>query len=699
MLKLILFSALFAVVSSEKLRYDNFCLYKVLPDSNEHVKYLNSLYEESDGLEFWIAPRDAGDYVSVVATPERRDEFERSLQKRSINYKVMLQNIQEALDNQVVGRRKRDVSNEMFWTNYQTMEDIYNWLQYLATNHSNLVSLIHAGTSYEGRNITGVKISRGSGDKKFFIEGGQVAADWLSPTVITYLIDQLVKGVDPEARAVTEEFEWHIFPITNPDGHEYSQDAITVGRRAMGSLAVKYNTQYTVGNSRQVFDGATGAIADWAKYRFNPPVVATYALRDEGSWGYTLPVDQVKPTCEETYDSILAIYLFLVTFACASAKFRFDNYTLYKILPENERHISLLRGLQEDARFDFWTDPSPLLNFVSVLSSPGYKHELENFLNENDIQFTISLPDVQDAISKEKIGSYVRSEPNSMRWDTYYKNEDINNWLDSLAIAYPNIVTVVVGGRTFEGREIKGVKISHGSGRRAIFIESGIHAREWIAPATTNYIINELLTSNNADTMAAARDYDWYIFPVTNPDGYIWSHEQFRMWRKNRRPITADAVGVDLNRNWNSNWLVHGSSLDPSTDNYAGPGPFSEPESRSLSEYIRGINNIELYLSMHSFNLATGGSIDWVKSHLNVPLVYCYELRDRGEYGFLLPPEQILDNSQEVMDSLLEIIHQAKRFGYMDSGSDILRVSVLSILSFCIVYLLKIKLHIEEIFS
>ncbi|XP_050664217.1 zinc carboxypeptidase-like [Leptidea sinapis] len=403
MLKSILFSALFAVVSSEKLRYDNFCLYKVLPDSDEHVKYLNSLYEESDGLEFWIAPRDAGDYVSVVATPERRDEFERSLQKRSINYKVMLQNIQEALDNQVVGRRKRDVSNEMFWTNYQTMEDIYNWLQYLATNHSNLVSLIHAGTSYEGRNITGVKISRGSGDKKFFIEGGQVAADWLSPTVITYLIDQLVKGEDSEARAVTEEFEWHIFPITNPDGHEYSQDAIrlwmknrrptgssvgvdltrnwnsqwgvsgasfnpansnfvglgpfsepetravsnyvesigqtlsgllslrsfgqrliipfahteqpmynynemiTVGRRAMGSLAVKYNTQYTVGNSRQVFDGATGAIADWAKYRFNPPVVATYALRDEGSWGYTLPVDQVKPTCEETYDSILAI--------------------------------------------------------------------------------------------------------------------------------------------------------------------------------------------------------------------------------------------------------------------------------------------------------------------------------------------------------------------------------------------------------
>lgn len=64
---------------------------------------------------------------------------------------------------------------------------------------------------------------------------------------------------------------------------------------------------------------------------------------------------------------------------------------------------------------------------------------------------------------------------------------------------------------------------------------------------------------------------------------------------------------------------------------------------------------------------ATGGSVDWVKEQLEVPLVYCYELRDRGNFGFLLPTEQILPNNLETMDSLLEIIHQAKRFGYMNS--------------------------------
>lgn len=70
-------------------------------------------------------------------------------------------------------------------------------------------------------------------------------------------------------------------------------------------------------------------------------------------------------------------------------------------------------------------------------------------------------------------------------------------------------------------------------------------------------------------------------------------------------------------------------------------------------------------------DFATGTSIDWVKEHLRVPLVYCYELRDRGTYGHLLPPEQILPTSEEVMDSLVEMIHQAKRLGYMNNGNAI----------------------------
>lgn len=117
-----------------------------------------------------------------------------------------------------------------------------------------------------------------------------------------------------------------------------------------------------------------------------------------------------------------------------------------------------------------------------------------------------------------------------MTWDAYYTNDQINDWIDDLSATYPDIVTTVTIGSSYEGRPIRGLKISHSGSenKRVIFLEGGIHAREWISPATVCFITNELLTSDYELTKDAAREYDWYIFPVTNPDGYIWTHESVR---------------------------------------------------------------------------------------------------------------------------------------------------------------------------
>ena len=46
----------------------------------------------------------------------------------------------------------------------------------------------------------------------------------------------------------------------------------------------------------------------------------------------------------------------------------------------------------------------------------------------------------------------------------------------------------------------------------------GIHAREWISPATCTYIMNELV-SHRAGHRDIIDFYDVYILPVMNPDG------------------------------------------------------------------------------------------------------------------------------------------------------------------------------------
>ena len=50
-----------------------------------------------------------------------------------------------------------------------------------------------------------------------------------------------------------------------------------------------------------------------------------------------------------------------------------------------------------------------------------------------------------------------------------------------------------------------------------IWIEAGIHAREWIAPAMATYIIDQLL--HNAQD-GFLDELNFHILPIANPDGY-----------------------------------------------------------------------------------------------------------------------------------------------------------------------------------
>lgn len=60
----------------------------------------------------------------------------------------------------------------------------------------------------------------------------------------------------------------------------------------------------------------------------------------------------------------------------------------------------------------------------------------------------------------------------------------------------------------------------------------------------------------------------------------------------------------------------------------------------------------------------SGASFDWVKSAYRVPLTYLIELRDLGEFGFLLPARQIIPTALETMDALVEMGKTGSRLGY-----------------------------------
>lgn len=142
---------------------------------------------------------------------------------------------------------------------------------------------------------------------------------------------------------------------------------------------------------------------------------------------------------------------------------------------------------------------------------------------------------------------------------------------------------------------------------------SSQHAREWITTMVAEYIAYRLVGASVVDTYLAYDDY--YIIPVINPDGFVYTQTAERLWKKNRRPPPDEELeeedecwGVDLNRNWDIEWDTHaeGSSDDPCDQTYRRTAPASEVEIQTgmagFADTIGKKQGIQLFLDLYSYS-------------------------------------------------------------------------------------------------
>ncbi|ELT95841.1 hypothetical protein CAPTEDRAFT_190756 [Capitella teleta] len=259
------------------------------------------------------------------------------------------------------------------------------------------------------------------------------------------------------------------------------------------------------------------------------------------------------------------------------------------------------------------------------------------------------------------------------------------------------------------GAEIQRQSIQ-ASPKRGIWIDAGIHAREWLAPATAMHLIHTFAVAirrNDRQLLSMLDDYDWYFMPCINPDGYEYSRNHDRLWRKtrSRHHGNQECIGVDSNRNWDFHWMEIGASFDPCSSIYAGPYAFSEPETRAVRDFLLTYRStLVAYISFHSYGQfllhpwgytsdlpedheklmfvldhvaaviqsttgkqytrgsstnvlyeAAGGSDDWAKAVAGIPFSFTFELRDHGLHGFLVPEDEIEESGREMFAALNEL--------------------------------------------
>ncbi|XP_027729278.1 carboxypeptidase O [Vombatus ursinus] len=289
----------------------------------------------------------------------------------------------------------------------------------------------------------------------------------------------------------------------------------------------------------------------------------------------------------------------------------------------------------------------------------------------------------------------------------YHPIEEIYKWMIQIERRYSEVVTKHFLGMTYEARPMYYLKISKPTKtlKKIIWMDCGIHAREWIAPAFCQWFVREILQNYKTDPRISRflRKLDFYILPVLNIDGYVYSWRTNRLWRKSRAShCNGTSFGTDLNRNFNSSWCSIGASKDCKHGTFCGTGPVSEPETKAISNFIEGKkDSILCYLTIHSngqliltpygytkkrpHNYAelirigqktakelkakhgsnyrvgstsemlyflSGSSRDWAYD-IGIPFAYTFELRDNGTYKFMLPENQIQPTCEEVTAAVL----------------------------------------------
>ncbi|WP_181312562.1 M14 family metallopeptidase [Nocardioides campestrisoli] len=200
-------------------------------------------------------------------------------------------------------------------------------------------------------------------------------------------------------------------------------------------------------------------------------------------------------------------------------------------------------------------------------------------------------------------------------WRSYDEPGGIRDQMVQAARRNPDVAKLVDLGTTYQGRPILALKVTQGArykrdgSRPAAIFSATQHAREWIATEVTRRLMFSYLDRYRAgdrEVRKLLRGTELWFVPVLNPDGYQYTFDTERLWRKNLRDNNGDGItqvgdGVDPNRNFPSHWGYdnEGSSPIPSSQTYRGPSAASEPETRAAMRLFRTAR-AEFLINYHS---------------------------------------------------------------------------------------------------
>ncbi|VDM32388.1 unnamed protein product [Hydatigera taeniaeformis] len=408
------------------------------------------------------------------------------------------------------------------------------------------------------------------------------------------------------------------------------------------------------------------------------------------------------------------------TFSCFTRRHR-----IYRLrIPRNiaKSFLEALEAGEDNMQFDVLQSYRSGGGYIDIMVGPSALKDFKRLIRIHKVSAQLIDSDVERSIGRSKRANMRamsrirsrRSDGHAMSHDAYFPFNVMEDNLHEI-VKKAKVATLEELGKTTQGRSIwllkltLLLKVSANKSLPIIWIDAGIHAREWIAPASALYIIDRLLSWEGSRLL---QKYQFYVAPEINPDGYVFSFTRNRYWRKNRnKTAQSDCYGVDLNRNFPFKWGFSGSSSNPCGEIFRGLSAADQAETQSVVKKLTSIaNQTKLFITLHSYGqliltpygfqrgfhpanydellrltlkiiyriwkqhgdvystgsaadllyAAAGGSDDFACGSLKIPYTYTFELPDLGTYNFLLPPAYISLVGKEMWTALATLVDHMK---------------------------------------
>ncbi|MGH2453665.1 MAG: M14 family metallopeptidase [bacterium] len=139
-----------------------------------------------------------------------------------------------------------------------------------------------------------------------------------------------------------------------------------------------------------------------------------------------------------------------------------------------------------------------------------------------------------------------------IRFDTYYRYEDLTQILKGFALEFPHLVRLDSLGRSYEGRDIWLVTVTTaatGDDREkpALWVDGNIHATEVSTSSAVLYLLDTLVKryGADADITRCLKTRVFYLCPRISPDGAEWALADVpKLIRSSTRPYPHDEEAI-----------------------------------------------------------------------------------------------------------------------------------------------------------